>query len=292
MITGTDIGATGEELVYQWQIDRNDGNGFVDITGAANTSYTTGETDKDCNGFRYRCVISNSAGSVMTEEAGLTVQTEPEAKDKLISITAPGSIAVANGTAYADMQLPTYVNIVTEKGTADQAVVTWDTESPVDGSYDPSVLTEQTVTLKGVVTCPDKVDPNGMDLTTGITITISAAGIVGAPVASVEAGTYTKNQSVALTSTTDGAKIYYTTDGSTPAIENGAPIGTTLEYTDPISVTGVEGQSITMTISAIAVRSDMQDSEAIAFTYTIAIPNPTPVAVIVNVAFSPAFNVW
>lgn len=271
------VEATGEELVYQWQIDRNDGNGFVDITGAANTSYTTGETDKDCNGFRYRCVISNSAGSVMTEEAGLTVQTEPEAKDKLISITAPGSIAVANGTAYADMQLPAYVNIVTEKGTADQAVVTWDTESPVDGSYDPSVLTEQTVTLKGVVTCPDKVDPNGMDLTTGITITISAAGIVGAPAASVEAGTYTKNQSVALTSTTDGAKIYYTTDGSTPAIENGAPIGTTLEYTDPISVTGVEGQSITMTITAIAVRSDMQDSEAKAFTYTIAIPNPTPV---------------
>lgn len=271
------VEATGEELVYQWQIDRNDGNGFVDITGAANTSYTTGETDKDCNGFRYRCVISNSAGSVMTEEAGLTVQTEPEAKDKLISITAPGSIAVANGIAYADMQLPAYVNIVTEKGTADQAVVTWDTESPVDGSYDPSVLTEQTVTLKGVVTCPDKVDPNGMDLTTGITITISAAGIVGAPVASVEAGTYTKNQSVALTSTTDGAKIYYTTDGSTPAIENGAPIGTTLEYTDPISVTGVEGQSITMTITAIAVRSDMQNSEAKAFTYTIAIPNTTPV---------------
>ena len=271
------VEATGEELVYQWQIDRNDGNGFVDITGAANTSYTTGETDKDCNGFRYRCVISNSAGSVMTEEAGLTVQTEPEAKDKLISITAPGSIAVANGTAYADMQLPAYVNIVTEKGTADQAVVTWDTESPVDGSYDPSVLTEQTVTLKGVVTCPDKVDPNGMDLTTGITIIISAAGIVGAPVASVEAGTYTKNQNVALTSTTDGAKIYYTTDGSTPAIENGAPIGTTLEYTDPISVTGVEGQSITMTITAIAVKSDMQNSEAKAFTYTIAIPNTTPV---------------
>ena len=271
------VEATGEELVYQWQIDRNDGNGFVDITGAANTSYTTGETDKDCNGFRYWCVISNSAGSVMTEEAGLTVQTEPEAKDKLISITAPGSIAVANGTAYADMQLPAYVNIVTEKGTADQAVVTWDTESPVDGSYDPSVLTEQTVTLKGVVTCPDKVDPNGMDLTTGITITISAAGIVGVPVASVEAGTYTKNQSVALTSTTDGAKIYYTTDGSTPAIENGAPIGTTLEYTDPISVTGVEGQSITMTITAIAVKSDMQNSEAKAFTYTIAIPNTTPV---------------
>ena len=271
------VEATGEELVYQWQIDRNDGNGFVDITEAANTSYTTGETDKDCNGFRYWCVISNSAGSVMTEEAGLTVQTEPEAKDKLISITAPGSIAVANGTAYADMQLPAYVNIVTEKGTADQAVVTWDTESPVDGSYDPSVLTEQTVTLKGVVTCPDKVDPNGMDLTTGITITISAAGIVGVPVASVEAGTYTKNQSVALTSTTDGAKIYYTTDGSTPAIENGAPIGTTLEYTDPISVTGVEGQSITMTITAIAVKSDMQNSEAKAFTYTIAIPNTTPV---------------
>ena len=47
------VEATGEELVYHWQIDRNDGNGFVDITGAANTSYTTGETDKFIFCFRF-----------------------------------------------------------------------------------------------------------------------------------------------------------------------------------------------------------------------------------------------
>ena len=63
------VEATGTDLVYQWQIDRNDGNGFVDIAEATGNSYTTSTLDKDCNGFKYQCIISNSAGSV-TSEAG------------------------------------------------------------------------------------------------------------------------------------------------------------------------------------------------------------------------------
>ena len=149
------------------------------------------------------------------------------AKDKLTSITAPQAITVANGTAYDAMNLPATVNIVTEGNTASSAQVTWDTTAPESGSYDPSVLTEQTVTLKGTVTCPDSIDANGITLTTTITITISAAGIVGAPTANPTAGTYSENQSVTLTSSTVGATIYYTTDGSEPTITGGATGGTT-----------------------------------------------------------------
>ena len=122
------------------------------------------------------------------------------AKDKLTRITAPGAITVANGTAYyQDMNLPTQVNIVTEGNTVDKANVTWDT---VSGKYDPSVLTKQVVTLTGKVTCPENIDANGVPLITRITITVSAAGIVGAPTPSVESGTYTENQKVALESST------------------------------------------------------------------------------------------
>lgn len=260
------VNATGTGLTYQWQIKRNDGNGFMNIDGATSASYTTGVTDQDCNRFRYRCVVRNSAGSVTTEEVMLTVQAVTEEKDKLVSIMAPTAITVANGTLYENMNLPNLVNIETIAHTVAQAAVSWDTASPISGSYDPAITTEQTVTLKGSVTCPEDIDANGVDLSTSITITISAAGITGAPIASVESGTYTENRTVELKSSTEGATIYYTTDGSDPGVETG------IVYTTPISVTGTEGQSVTTTIKAIAVKDGMQNSEAKTFTYTIEIP--------------------
>lgn len=350
------VEATGTDLTYQWQIDRNDGTGFADIEGATSASYTTGEADATCNGFAYRCVIRNSRDYVTTFEAKLTVEditpppaktyeiiatagangsispsgtvtvTEgenqtftitaaegyeidslkvdgaavtvassytfehvtaahtievtfraiPPEKDKIMSIKAPAGITVANNTAYADMNLPAQVNIVTEKNTVSQAAVTWDTSTPASGSYDPAVLTEQTVTLNGTVTCPEELDANGVALTTRITITISAAGIAGAPEVSVAEGSYTENQTVTLSSTTEGAKIYYTTDGSAPEVVNGTPAGTTKEYNGPISITGTQGQEVKTTVRAIAIKSGMQNSEEKTFTYTIAIPTPDP----------------
>lgn len=75
-----EVTATGTDVTYQWKIDRNDGNGFVDITGATGAAYTTGVTDKDCDGFKYQCVIRNAAGSVTTDTVVLTV------KEKLYEI--------------------------------------------------------------------------------------------------------------------------------------------------------------------------------------------------------------
>ena len=69
-----EVTATGTDVTYQWQIDRNDGNRFVNITGATGATYTIGVTDRDCNGFKYRCVLSNAAGSVTTDTVVLTVQ--------------------------------------------------------------------------------------------------------------------------------------------------------------------------------------------------------------------------
>ena len=237
-----------------------------------NTIYTASVTLEASANYEFTDSVTvtingNNANVTKNEDGTLTaIYTFPvTTKDKLTSITAPGAVTVANGTAFKDMNLPTQVNIVTEGNTVDKADVTWDTAS---GNYDPSVLTEQVVTLNGTVTCPENIDANGVALTTSITITVSAAGIVGAPTPSVESGTYTENQKVALKSSTEGATIYFTTNG----VEPGRTTGT--RYTGPIPAGGMEGQSITTTIKAIAVKDGMQDSEVKTFTYTINIPKP------------------
>ena len=261
-----------------------------DTTAGYNTSYTASITLTADTGYKFvdsttATINGNTATSVNKNTDGtltVTYAFPATAKDKLTSITAPQAITVANGTAYDAMNLPATVNIVTEGNTASSAQVTWDTTTPASGSYDPAVLTQQTVTLNGTVDCPDSIDANGVSLTTTITITISAAGIVGAPIANPTAGTYLENQSVALTSSTVGATIYYTTDGSEPTITGGATGGTTQQYTAPIAVTGTEGQSITITIKAIAVKNGMQDSSVETFTYTIQIPVPKYTVTVTN----------
>lgn len=251
-----------------------------DITAGYNTSYTASITLTATTGYEFidsttATVSGNNATSITKNTDGtltVTYDFPATAKDRLISITTPQAITVANGTAYSDMNLPEQVNIVTEGNTVSSASVTWNTTTPARGSYEPSELTEQTVILTGTVTCPDSIDDNGIPLTTTITITISAAGIVGAPTANPTAGTYAENQSVTFTSSTEGATIYYTTDGSEPTITGGVPAGTTAQYTAPIAVTGTEGESITTTIKAIAVKDRMQNSSVETFTYTIQIP--------------------
>ncbi|MGN0305888.1 MAG: chitobiase/beta-hexosaminidase C-terminal domain-containing protein [Lachnospiraceae bacterium] len=87
----------------------------------------------------------------------------------------------------------------------------------------------------------------------------------GAPVARPGTGTYTANQQVSLIPPTQDAKIYYTTDGSEPSTGS-------MEYTGPITITGVEGQSVTTIIKAITVKSGMNNSSVATFEYIINLP--------------------
>jgi hypothetical protein len=81
-----------------------------------------------------------------------------------------------------------------------------------------------------------------------------------APTFNPPAGSYPDSQNVALACTTNGATIYYTTDGSTPTTSS--PV-----YSAPISVT------VKTTIKAYAVKPDMMDSTVASASYTV---GPTP----------------
>lgn len=67
------VAATGENLSYQWQQSINSGSNWMDISGANVATYTTAATTTSMSGYQYRCVVSNSAGSVTSEVATLTV---------------------------------------------------------------------------------------------------------------------------------------------------------------------------------------------------------------------------
>ena len=210
-------------------------------------------------------------------EAPATTQITLTVKNpKLKSITSPQDITgVANGTekTATALGLPASVTISTEDTSITTANVTWDLENPVSGLYDPTKLTEQSFTVGGTVELPENVaNTDNVSLTVSINVTVNAAGTVGPVSANPSTGTYTQNQSVILTSSTDRAKIYYTTDGSTPALNSDGTLnGTTKEYKDAITVSGEHGLTKETVIKAMAVKSGMQNSTVQSFAYTISI---------------------
>ncbi|MEE1137445.1 MAG: chitobiase/beta-hexosaminidase C-terminal domain-containing protein [Acutalibacteraceae bacterium] len=84
---------------------------------------------------------------------------------------------------------------------------------------------------------------------------------VATPAFSVASGAVDSGTSVTITCSTEGAKIYYTTDGTKPTAES-------TEYTSAISVTSA------VTLKAIALKSGMNDSAVASVSYTITVATP------------------
>ena len=74
------VAATGEKLSYQWQQKTTDSGSDWTNVGSATSSntYTIDNTTTSMSGYQYRCVVSNSAGSVTSDAATLTVKALPD----------------------------------------------------------------------------------------------------------------------------------------------------------------------------------------------------------------------
>src|SRR5579862_328050 len=143
--------------------------------------------------------------------------------------------------------------------------------------FNPASLTGQGTSVMTVSTSAST--PNGI-----YSLTISATGgslvhqpsvtlQIGSPPAATPAlnplpGTYVKSQLVAISDSTPGATIYFTTDGSMPTTSS-------LVYTNPISV------SSSSTIRAMAAATGYNNSFVASGAYIIQPPAATP-------SFSPA----
>jgi hypothetical protein len=96
-----------------------------------------------------------------------------------------------------------------------------------------------------------------------ITANYRITDYVDDPVFSLEEGTFFSEQMLVLTTTTEGADIYFTVDGTSPSIING------MRYIEPLLIDG------TLTVKAVAVKADWGNSQTVDNVYTIKVSDPT-----------------
>ena len=76
--TGTLRAAATDALVYQWYVNRNDGAGYVAVSGATGATYTTSAATVENDGYTYYCEATNAFGTTSSPVFTLRVTAEPE----------------------------------------------------------------------------------------------------------------------------------------------------------------------------------------------------------------------
>jgi pullulanase len=238
---------------------------LASTTAGASIRYTTdGSTPTSTTGTLYTAPVTVSSNLVIRAIAfasGMTDSTVSSAS-YTISTTVQAAAPTFNPPAgtYSTTQNVTLAS--TTAGVSIRYTLDGSTPTTTTGTlYTAPVTVSSSLTLRAIAFASG--------LTTSAVsqaaYTITPVAQAAAPTFTPPAGTYTGAQSVTLASTTAGASIRYTTDGSTPTSTTG-----TL-YAAPVTV------SSSLTLRAIAFASGTTSSTVSAAAYTInaaqAIPN-------------------
>jgi hypothetical protein len=121
-------------------------------------------------------------------------------------------------------------------------------------AYSAAITLTRTTTIRAITVAANMAN----SVETTATYTVAAVP----PAFSVPSGTYSQAQNVALGTTTSGATIYYTTDGSTPTASS-------TRYAGPVAV------NASMTLRAIATAPGMATSAVSSAAYTLRAAAPT-----------------
>ncbi|WP_400206948.1 leucine-rich repeat protein [Candidatus Methanomassiliicoccus intestinalis] len=235
---------------------------------------------------------SGNMSAVVAWDSSVTDPTYDSSKTEAQTFTISGKVALPNGVTNTD-DIPLEVKIsvtvaakvvvtVSKVEISTMPTKTTYTEGEVldltglqvklsysDGSSKIFVLTE--FANENIITDPvngtklsvtnTKVSVSAGSKSASFDITVNAMPTVETPTFSPAGETYTSTQEVTLSSKTEEATIYYTTNGTEPTTSS-------TEYTGPITVSSIT------TIKAIAVKDGMKDSAVASATYTIQSPPP------------------
>ncbi|HWZ95558.1 MAG TPA: chitobiase/beta-hexosaminidase C-terminal domain-containing protein [Opitutaceae bacterium] len=235
-----------------------------DSTSGASIRYTTdGSTPSETAGTLYTGSISISTTTTLKAMAFKNGMTDSTVTTGTYTITPP---QVAAPTFSPPAGTFTSAQTVTITSSTSGALIAYTT----DGS---------TPTESGGTVTHGTVLANGGTVTISVTTTLNALAFKGgtpdstvttgsytigtpqaaAPTFTPPTGTYTSPQTVTISTTTSGASIRYTTDGSTPSETTG-----TL-YSSPVNI------SVTTTLNAMAFKTGMTDSTVTTGIYTISV---------------------
>jgi hypothetical protein len=236
--------ATGTApLSYQWQ------KGGVNIAGATAASYTTPATTTSDNGATFRVVVSNTAGTVTSAAATLTVN--PAVLTLGINPTSLSFGNVTTGTSSAAQSV-----IITDTGNSNVAIsqitLTGAGYTMTGGSAPATLTPSQNITLSV------QFSPNVTGTVNGNISIVSNA--TGSPTTVSLTGTGVVQHSVALTwnasvSTVAGYNVYRSTVSGGPYAKINSTLVTPLSYTDSTVQSGTTYYYVTTAVDSSGTES-------------------------------------
>ena len=226
-------------------------------TAGATIRYTTDGTDPGPSSTQYTAPIAITAAVTIKAIATASGFADSAVGSAAYTILAPAATPTFDPDAGAVLS-GTNVTISTTTAGATIRYTTDGTDpGPSSTQYTAPITITAAVTIKAIATAPGF---------TGSAVA-SAAYTILAPAAtptfSPGAGAVLSGTNVTIATTTAGATIRYTTDGTDPG-----PSST--QYTAPIAITAA------VTIKAMATASGFADSAVGSATYTILAPAATP----------------
>jgi hypothetical protein len=251
--------ATGGISPYTWSL----ASGFLPSGLVLSTSGTISGTPSASGAYSFSVTVKDSESSpqAATSTIALTIVAAP-----LVSVTvAPTSTSVKLGTT---QQFTATLSGTTNTGT------TWSVNGTVGGNS-----TYGTITSAGLYTAPATVPSGAVSVTTTsnadstksasavVTITPvnSNSGSVSSPTFWPSPGTYSSAQVVTVASSTSGAVLCYTINGTTPTATTPGTCSNGMPLINGGTVTIPSG----LTLKAIGTKSGVTNSAATSGAYSI-----------------------
>ncbi|MGA3019851.1 MAG: chitobiase/beta-hexosaminidase C-terminal domain-containing protein [Bryobacteraceae bacterium] len=224
-------------------------------TSGATIRYTLdGSTPSETAGTVYTAPFAISSTTTVKAMAYAAGLTDSSVATAIYTILAAAPTFSPSGGTYTAAQTPTLSS--TTSGATIRYTLDGSTPSETAGTvYTAPFAINGTTTVKAMAYASGLTDSS---VATAIYTILAAA-----PTFRPSGGTYTAAQSVTLHSTTSGATIRYTLDGSTPSETAGTV------YTAPFTISG------TTTVKAMAYASGLTDSSVATAIYTILAAAPT-----------------
>jgi acetyl esterase/lipase len=189
----------------QWQLSLNSGASWLTVGGATSPSLTTGVVSTAASGWQLRAVVTNAAGTVVTNPAILTVVAAsiPGVTVQPVSVTVtPGQTATFTAAAVGppaptvqwQLSLDGGTSWLTIGGATSTSLVTGPVSTAASGWQVRAVFTNAggvTPTNPAILTVADPVaptataQPSSQHITAGQTVTVTASAS-GSPTPAVQ----------------------------------------------------------------------------------------------------------